>query len=425
MAQPDLALATGIPKIWGSIPAQNLLFTGRDGLLANLHDQLSSRPAAAALPPADSAGLVPRALQGLPGVGKTQVAVEYAHRNQGDYDLVWWIPADQPHLIRGSIAALAQPLGLPANESASMDDRASEVLDRLRRGDPVRRWLLIFDNADKPEDLGEFVLPDGPGHTIITSRNPDWHNVVTTLTVQTFTRAESRLFLRKHLRNISNKDSDRLNSALGGLPLAMEQAGALQARTGMSVQEYLEILDKQASRLLDQGKPADYPVSATIALTASFNQLITENPQAIELLRCCSFFGPDPIPREVLSARRDGEGTILATLFSDPVGFNRAISDLGRYSLAQVDYLNRTLQVHRVTQTIVRESLSAEQRQQFQHGVHILLEMATPNDSDNPTSWPRYRELLPHYEPARVIECRSSRVRLLVRGVIRYLYMTG
>lgn len=210
------------PEVWGKIPQRNRNFTGRKDLLERLHTGIATQVTA----------VVPHALHGLGGVGKTQVAIEYAYRFRGEYELVWWISADQPVLLRSSLAALAPHLGLPSATAIGIEDCASAVIATLERGQPFSRWLLIFDNADKPEDLKE-LLPKGPGHILITSRNHRWHevDVVDTVAVDVFTRPESIEFIRKRVAaTISAQDADQLAEELGDLPLALEQAARCRAR---------------------------------------------------------------------------------------------------------------------------------------------------------------------------------------------------
>ena len=129
-----------LPKVWGQVPPQNPYFTGREQLLTQLGAAVSAGRRTAVLP---------HALRGMAGVGKTQLAVEYAYRNRSAYDVVWWIPADQPNLVQSSLAALAQHLGLPPATASGVEEAATAVIDALRRGQPHDRWLLIFDNAER------------------------------------------------------------------------------------------------------------------------------------------------------------------------------------------------------------------------------------------------------------------------------------
>src|ERR1700685_3271066 len=124
-----------LPRVWGQVPQQNMNFTGRENLLARLHDGSSD----------DVTAVLPHALHGLGGVGKTQGLVEYAHKYMSDYDVVWWIHAEQPALVRASLAALAPHLGLPALTTTGILEASSAVLDALRRGAPSRKWLVGLD----------------------------------------------------------------------------------------------------------------------------------------------------------------------------------------------------------------------------------------------------------------------------------------
>lgn len=405
------------PDVWGKVPQRNKNFTGRDDLLEQLRKGVT----------AEVTAVVPHALHGLGGVGKTQIAIEYAYRYRSAYDLVWWVPADQPMLVRSSLAGLAPYLGLPSAATTGIEDAATAVLDALRRGEPYDKWLLIFDNADQPEDLNE-IVPRGPGHVLITSRNHRWQGVVDTVAIDVFGREESIEFLSKRVsKAVSRAEADRLAEELGDLPLALEQAGALQAETGMSVDEYLRLLHEQTALLLAESKPSDYPVSMTAAWSLSVSQLVSKMPQAVELLRCCAFFGPEPIPRDVFAplpeqAEADSR---LGALLGNPILVSRAIRELGRYALVRLDSVSRTIQVHRLVQALLRDELNAQESRSFRHEVHLLLAAAAPDEPDDNTAWPRYSELLGHVTPARVAQSQEPQVRRFVLDVVRYLYSSG
>ncbi|MBD2897347.1 FxSxx-COOH system tetratricopeptide repeat protein [Spirillospora sp. NPDC000708] len=415
-AQPDSSFATDrVPQIWGKVPPRNKNFTGRTDLLERLRGGLANRVTA----------VVPHALHGLGGVGKTQMAVEYAYRYRSAYDLVWWIPADQPVLVRSSLASLAQPLGLPSASVSGVEDAANAVLDALRRGEPYTNWLLIFDNADEPEELTE-TLPQGPGHVLITSRNHRWAGVVDAVPIDVFTREESIEFLTRRVpRGISEENADRLAEELGDLPLALEQAGALHAETGIQVEQYLQLLEEHTSQLLSQGKPTEYPVSMTAAWALSVASLEEKMPEALDLLRYCAFFGPEPIPRDSFSKVVPGLSPGLTTLIRDPIKLSRAIGELGRFALARLDIPARTIQVHRLIQALVRDEVSEADQERLRHEVHLLLAAYTPPNPNDSSNWGKFLNALGHMEPAGVAECSEPSVRDFCLQMITYLYASG
>jgi len=404
-----------IPEVWGGVPQQNKNFTGREDLLRQLWSGLGTEVTA----------VLPQALHGMGGVGKTQLAIEFAYRYRSEYDLVWWVSADQVDLVPARLAALAPRLRLPELTATGIQEAATAVLDALRRGDPFRRWLLIFDNADQPEELADYI-PRGSGHVLITSRNQRWQGVVETVEVDVFSRSESVAFLNKRApKSIGAPDADRLAGELGDLPLALEQAGALQAETGMSVDEYLRLLKEQSAELLAESKSFEYPLSMTAAWKLSVDNLQRKQPKALELLRCCAFFGPEPIPRDVFSRGVKSEHPELSGVLGDPILLTRSIKEMTRFALAKIDPVSRTVQVHRLIQTLLRDELNSEQQATFRHEVHLLLADAADLDPDDEANWPRYAELIPHIVPARVEECARPRIRDFAVNTVRYLYRSG
>ncbi|MEV2275358.1 FxSxx-COOH system tetratricopeptide repeat protein [Nocardiopsis sp. NPDC049922] len=404
------------PKVWGRIPPQNKNFTGRSEQLQELYEGLRGHVTA----------VVPHTLQGYGGVGKTLMAVEYAHRFRDEYDLVWWIMADQPGLVRSALAHLAPHLDLPGPGLTGVEDAANGVLDALRRGEPYSRWLLVFDNADEPEDLTD-VIPQGPGHVIVTTRNHRWESVARTVSVNVFPSHESVEFLKRRIpRGISIEDAVELSEALGHLPLALEQAGALQSETGMSAREYLSLLSERTGPLLREGKPPEYPEPMTAAWQLSVAKLQENLPEAMELLRCCAFFGPDPIPRDLFFPVEGGRvRPELAELMADPIRLSRAIGQLGRYALVRLDNANRTIQVHRLIQALLREELDQPTQDSIRTEVWALLSASAPESRTDPAAQARYQELLPHVGPARVAESTNPRVRRFALSMLGFLFVVG
>ena len=408
-------------RIWAGVPPRNKNFTGRADILQQLRDRTAdSRPAVLL-----SKESLPQALQGLGGVGKTAVAIEYAYRYAAEYDLVCWIRADQTPLVRASLAGLAECLGLPAPSASGIDLTTRAVLDALRRGEPYSRWLLIFDNADQPEELLPFI-PGGPGDVLITSRNHRWGPVVDTIPLDVFERAESVQFLLKRVpKRLTESDADKLAESLGDLPLALEQAGAVLYESLMPVGEYLRLLEDRVTDVLAQGTALEYPTSMTAAWQISVAQLRQQSPQALELLRCCAFLGPEPIPRDVFKLGSQESQTGVGALIADPIELSMAISVLGRFALVKMDGPYMT--VHRLIQALLRAELEPDQQARYRQDAHSILAVGAPGNPTDTKNWPRYRDLVAHAGSATtdLAHCQVPAHRAFALDVIRYLYVCG
>ena len=125
------------------------------------------------------------------GVGKTQLALEYAYRHAGDFDLVWWLRAEEPATLLEDYARLAGPLGLAQAGESEIAAVAAAVCQALARRD---RWLLVFDNANAPRRDRASAAEGGGGRVLITSRNPSWP-FAAPLDVPTLSRAAAVGFL--------------------------------------------------------------------------------------------------------------------------------------------------------------------------------------------------------------------------------------
>jgi tetratricopeptide (TPR) repeat protein len=241
-----------------------------------------------------------------------------------------------------------------------------------------------------------------------------------------FSRDESKAFLIKRapIRH-QVPDTDLLAEKLGDLPLALDQAGAMLAETGMPVSEYVQLLDNQIVRILAEGRSAEYPMSVTAAWTISVDKVRQQLPEAQELLRCCAYFGPDPIPRDVFHSGTKAAGTSVTDLMADPILLARAIRVLGRFALVNMG--DGAITVHRLIQALLRGELDPDQQVRYQHDVHVILAAAAPDNPGDDRQWERYRDLLPHVTSAStdLAGCVDPKVRDFVLNMMRYLYLSG
>ena len=216
-----------LPPVWTVRHQRNRDFTGREEILESVRSKLSSGSRAA----------VTQAIAGLGGVGKTQLAIEYAYRHAAEYDAVLWVGADGAEQAAANLAqqAVAIPQ-LGVTVETPQDDALRAVLAWLEH---TPGWLLIFDNANHPNDVRP-LLPrslglDGTvgrgGHVLITSRHRDWSGTAQSVGVPVWSREESLQFVQERTgRDLSAESdassADALCEALGDLPLSVAQVWA-------------------------------------------------------------------------------------------------------------------------------------------------------------------------------------------------------
>ncbi|MGC4816919.1 FxSxx-COOH system tetratricopeptide repeat protein [Micromonospora sp. DT63] len=412
--QPAQWLDGQLPAIVGNLPLRNTNFTGRRELLDGLHQRLR----------AGTTAVLPEALHGAGGVGKSQLAIEYVYLHQQDFDLIWWIPAERPAQIQSALVELAARLELPVPSTANTAVPAA--LEALRIGRPYSNWLLVFDNAEDPESVEQFFPKGGPGSIVVTSRNGAWREVANSLPVDVFERQESIDLLRRRGPDLAVNDADRLAAALGDLPLAIEQAAAWRAETRMPADEYLELLDANRPLLDDESTQQDYPELVAAAWNVSLNWLRGQDLPALRLLQMCAFFAPEPIGKVLLSKPRALRiHPDLDLLVRNPVRLNRAIRTIGRLSLARIDHRTNSFQMHRLVQRVLINQMDPQDRDALRHGAHMLLAGNDPDQPDDADHWPRYAQLYPHIVASGAERCGNELVRDMVRNEAQYLWRWG
>ncbi|WP_406044542.1 FxSxx-COOH system tetratricopeptide repeat protein [Micromonospora sp. NBC_00898] len=404
-----------LPAVVGNLPLRNTNFTGRRDLLDSLHQRLR----------AGTTAVLPEAVHGAGGVGKSQLVIEYVYLHQQDFDLIWWIPAERPAQIQSALVELAARLDLPVPSTANTAVPA--VLEALRIGRPYSNWLLIFDNAEDPDDVERFFPKGGPGSIVVTSRNGAWREVANSLPVDVFERQESIELLRRRGPDLAVNDADRLAAALGDLPLAIEQAAAWRAETRMPADEYLELLAANRPVLDDKTTTQqDYPELVAAAWNVSLNWLRDQDRSALRLLQVCSYFAPEPIGKVLLSKPRALRiHPDLDPLVRNPIRLNRAIRTIGRLSLARIDHRTNSFQMHRLVQRVLINQMDPEDREAMRHGAHMLLAGNDPDQPDDADHWPRYAELYPHIVASEAEQCSNELVRDMVLNETKYLWRWG
>jgi tetratricopeptide (TPR) repeat protein len=392
-----------------NLGTRNSRFTGREDLLDMIRAGLSGT----------SQG--PLVLHGVGGAGKTQLAIEYANRRAGEFDLLWWIPAEQPSQIVTALAALGERLDLP--DAVDRRQTARSVIEALETSS--LRWLLIYDNAEAPEETASLV-PAAGGRVIVTSRNSAWTSASTLVEVGVFTRAESMQFLQRHASVGSARAANELAERLGDLPLALDQVSRMQAATGMPISEYLRLFAEHMDELLGAGRPTGSGTTVATLVNVAFGRLRAESPAAAQLLELLAFMAPVPVSLALL--RGAPEGVVsppLGRALPQPVTFDRVVGLVTKYGLARLDREEQRIEVHRLVQLVLRESLLEDAARRVRLDVHRLLAGANAGNPDDPRTWGPHAEIGPHLIASDAVRSDHLPARQAVLDQVRYLERVG
>ncbi len=397
------------PSLWGRVPSRLPDFVGRQGWLATLRQTLARD---------DRIGLV--AIQGLPGVGKTQLAVEYASRYAHEYDLVWWVPCGDADAAHSSLADLTVQAGGTDETEGTTDGDYAGLFDVLRRHQRFGRWLLVFDGAGEPEDVRE-LIPPLPGDVLITTRSTRWEASGELLELDVFDRKESIEFLSRRMPKASQVVAHQLADSVGDLPLFLEHA----AESRIPVDSYLARLSSDPLTLLAD-HPADYHSAIGDVWLTAIDQLRADTPDAFDLLCCLASFGTEPVPRDALERGGFLPDVSIHSLLRNSIRVAGAIGKLRRAGLLRVSLGPRSLAVHRVTRYVVRAvAARSDPDDRSRHDVHLLLAAADPRTPEDPTSWQSYEPLHGHAIASGAIACDQELVREFAVNLTRYLAVAG
>jgi tetratricopeptide (TPR) repeat protein len=343
---------------------------------------------------------------------------EYAHRSRDQYDIAWWITAEDPPLVSDQMAQLAQALGLAA-QTDTAEHATARVLEALRRRD---RWLLIFDDAVSARQLVRF-LPPGPGHILVGSPDPSWRAHGTVLPVQRFTRAESIELLQTRLPALEAGEAGRLAAALEDLPLALDLAAATVTATGMSVDTYLRLLSSHRT------DGAAQPTPSGAACSVALDRLSVDDPPASALLTIAAWLGRQPVPLSLLTRHADQLPAPLAQTARSPAQLADLAATLRRRGLARVK--SNSVQLHRIPadQLLARTVGDRPDQLTWAGWAVRLLRAAMPTQPHDPDGWPVWRQLLPHLltatDPARHLDHVTLEVGWLLNHAASYLQARG
>ena len=382
-------------------PSIGTLFKGRDAFLQRLREQLQQY--------GHTTVVAKQAIHGLGGVGKTRLAIEYAWQHEADYTAILFLGADSPASLRQNLAALCGPLVLDlAEQTAKEEEVRVEAALRWLHGNPG--WFLILDNVDTPEaaaEVEQMLARLHSGHVCITSRIADWSGAVEPLELDVLDPASAKAFLldrtadRRRLTPSDETDAHDLAEDLGQLALALEQAGAFICKFRCSLADYRERWSARETTVREwyDAKLMKYPRRVAVTWDTSVAQL---DAGGLALLRMLCWFGPEPIPRDVLEtdAAREvlKEGTARAggSAPSSVPRMETAVAALSELSLLKWSSAGTSLVMHRLVAEVMRYRLAKDDCRWWLEAALRALNEYVPNEPWNVRTWERWDLIRPH-----------------------------
>ncbi len=344
---------TTFTPYWNVPYPRNPLFTGRNEILCLLYTLLQ--------PSREEVTSQIYGLYGLAGIGKTQLAVEYAYRHRLLYQAVFWISAHSQTSIIASLQQIAEHLGLPGRQEGSEQEMVNSVQKWLSQRS---QWLLIWDHVEQLELLLNFLPLAYRGMVLMTTCRQALGGRIQGIPLGPMTAEEGLQLLLKRAKvsDLSGASSDgsELVEQVGALPLALDQLGAFAEETGWSMTQCLHYYQTQRKQLLARRSilQRDYPDSVFTTLYATIEQVRATNTLASELLVLCALLSPEGVKEDHL--------LIAATSLSqvdraDTYQFDRAITILRNFSLITRNHQQQKLSVHCLVQAVIEDQMDREQ----------------------------------------------------------------
>ena len=361
----------GYPAHWpehNTVPySRNPFFSGRDALLQQLHDRLTTTRATALIQSL--------AISGLGGIGKTQTADEYIYRYEHAYRYILWVTAATAETIQSDFTSIATRLKIPSYDPQDQRTVVPALQQWLTK---ERDWLLVLDNADDLPMVRSFLppKPNPGGHMLLTTRARATGAIAQSIEIDKMDNHEGILLLLRRSGFIgpdeqaeqvapeASSAAQAIVSTMDGLPLALDQAGGYIEEIGCTLSDYLQFYQQHRQELLSKRSSLspDYPATVATTWSLAFQRIEQDNPAATALLQFCAFLAPDAIPEDLMQEIADASGTALEAIVNDRFKLNGTLEILRRYSLIRRNAETKTLSLHRLVQVVLQDSMSQEKQ---------------------------------------------------------------
>ncbi|RMJ08484.1 hypothetical protein CDV36_011905 [Fusarium kuroshium] len=349
------------------------------------------------------------AICGLGGIGKTELAVQYAHTRKRYFEAIFWLGADDSKILASSFANLAVQLGLEDEDSVDVTASRDIVMGWLSR--PLRQtskpdepgnfvnWLLIFDNVDNLDVLDDYWPKLGRGSVLITSRDPNAKQnmyIHEGLPLPPLTNTETEVLMQKltHVRaDDYQKDAlAKIAKTLDGLPLVINQMSGLFRSFRLSYMDFLEFLQEEGIEKLYERQSGSTDKQKTQSLVTYWALDRLSSPTKA-LLQVMCLLDPDDIPEDILI---DKSGQVKLTDYPRSRGnYYSARGELLSSSLIS-QKRNNKLSLHRLVQDATKAMMEKDQLvSAFQAAAKLVV-----------SAWP-FQSIKEHHSTVRFSKCED------------------
>ncbi len=376
---PDSQIKLPQSSLRSLLRKPNPFFTDRKDILTALHLFFAERTTETRI----------QALYGVEGIGKTELAIEYAKIHYDEYQAIFWLDASSAESLSPYILSLTDQIGIPVSNELNEQQRFNAIKEWLRQHD---KWLVILDNLETFSIVDPFIPHYSKGHVLVTAQSEEIEEVVHSISVKEMSIEDGTLLLLRHAKptikwNLSDPalETDVLQAReiaqeFTGYPLALNLAGAYIRRSKLTFSSYLKLYHEHETTLLDRGgQPTNgHPNSVKAMFSLTFDKIGRVDPLALKLLHLFAFLHSDALSDDVIMQGVSSLDGPLRKLTLSPLTFNNTLIVLQQFSLVQRFSNTTTLNMHRILQLFVKKELTEKQQKQLAEQAVRLINFIFP-----------------------------------------------
>lgn len=349
------------------------------------------------------------AICGLGGMGKTELAVEYAYSRRDKFDAVFWLSADDSKILASNFAQIAHRLGLEDHLSdlaAGRDVAMGWLLRPLKKtsepetAENLANWLIIYDNVDNLDVLHEYWPEFGRGSVLLTSRDPfAKHNryVEKGINLSPLSESDTEAMMQGLTHVVAEGSQKEALSAiserLDGFPLAINQISSVFRSMRVSYTNFLKFCNEEGITKVfeEEGEQADPSKVRSLATLWALDQLGKETRA---LLQVICILDPDNIPEELLIDK--SSEVMLDHYPKSRKDYYHARKQLVSSSLIAHHEDQEKLSVHRLIQGTAKGMMNQQELvAAFQAAASLVI-----------SAWP-FQSMKEHHSIARFSKCED------------------